>query len=58
MPAFFLWVAAPADVVNELASKPIAIIVIADFMVSSLRLLFWSSRFPFGKGPSRHLTLI
>jgi hypothetical protein len=36
MPAFFLWVAAPADVVNELASKPMAIIVIVDFMVSSL----------------------
>ena len=39
MPAFFLWVAAPADVVKELASKPIAIIVIVDFMVSSLRSL-------------------
>jgi hypothetical protein len=39
MPAFFFWVAAPADVVKELASKPIAIIVIVDFMVSSLRSL-------------------
>jgi hypothetical protein len=33
LPAFFLCVAASADVANELASKPTAIMVNVDFMV-------------------------